>query len=201
MRLWMQIGPHNVSVAFILAAAPFTLYAQNAPLPVKPGLWDMSVSVSRVMALPPEAEARIAALPPAQQAQVRAMMSGGAAGGGSQPIVTTRQVCFPAQATMDSLLNQAQQNPGMQCSFTNRVQTATGASFDISCTGQMGTAKGHTEFHATDDEHMTSTSHMTITATSQGRTGNTTMDSTTKGKFLSADCGDVKPVGPPPQAK
>ena len=81
MRLWMQIGPHNVSVAFILAAAPFTLYAQNAPLPVKPGLWDMSVSVSRVMALPP-----------AQQAQVRAMMSGGAAGGGSQPIVTTRQV-------------------------------------------------------------------------------------------------------------
>jgi hypothetical protein len=196
MKAWMHNKTCSFGVVLVLSAAPLTLLAQNAPLPVKPGLWEMSVSVSRVMALPPEAEARIAAMPPEQQAQVRAMMSGGAAGG--KPMVNTTQVCMAGQASMDTLLNRAQQNPGMQCSFTNRVQTANGASFDISCTGQVGTAKGHTEFHAIDDEHLTSTSHVAITASSQGRTGNTTMDSTTTGKFVSADCGDVKPFTPPP---
>ena len=199
MKAWHKKA-YSLGVVFVLSPAPLTLLAQSAPLPVKPGLWEMSGSVTRVTPLPPDAEAKIAALPPAQQAQVRAMMSGGA-GGGGKPITTTKQVCYAAQTTMDSMLNQAQHSPGMQCSFTNRVQTAHGASFDISCTGQMGSAQGHTEFHAIDDEHMSSTSHMTITASSHGSTSNTTTDITTTGKFLNADCGDVKPFTPGAPAK
>jgi hypothetical protein len=161
----------------------------------------MSANVARTTALPPEAEARIAALPPAQQAQVRAMMAGGGPGGAAKPMATTRQTCVTGQMSMDNLLNQAQQSPGMQCTYSNRTQTATGASFDTSCTGQMGSAQGHTQFHATDAEHMTSTTHMTITSSARGSSNSSTMDITTTGKFVSADCGDVKPMGAPPAAK
>src|SRR5450631_3187160 len=118
MRLHPQVW--SVAASLFLAAAAFGAHAQGAPIPVKPGLWETQVSVTHVMALPPEAEAKIAALPAAQQAQVRSMMGGGAS---AAPVVTTKQICMTAHASMDSMLNRAQQTPGMQCSFTNRVQT------------------------------------------------------------------------------
>ena len=87
---------------------------------------------------------------------------------------------------------------GMQCSFTNRVQTAQGASYDISCTGPMGSAQGHTSYHATDDEHFSSTIHLTVNGKSQGQSMTMTRDMSTTGTYVSADCGDVKPMGAAP---
>ncbi len=186
-------GALNCGAALLVLAAPFAVLAQSSP--VKPGLWDTQSSVNRTMQLPPDVEAKIAAMPAAQQAQVRSMM-GGSMGGGA-PVSTSRQVCYAPQTSMDSLLSQAQQSPGMQCTFSNRAQNAGGGSVDISCTGQMGTAKGHTEFKLADEEHWSSTTHMTMTGTSNGHTMNSTIDATTTGKFVSADCGDVKPYTPP----
>ena len=77
--------------------------------------------------------------------------------------------------------------------FVVRVQTADGAAFDMSCASDQGTAKGHMEFHMPDTEHVNGTAHITITGTAQGRTMNTTVDSTTTAKWLGADCGNVKP--------
>jgi hypothetical protein len=144
--------------------------------------------------MPPEVEARIAAMPAAQQAQMRSMMGGM---GGGTPVATTRQVCIAPQTSVDSMLNRTQQSQGMSCTISNKTQTATGASFDIDCTGQMGSGKGHTDVHLIDDDHVSSTSHMTLTGRSQGHTVNSTVDVTTTAKFMSADCGDVKPFGPP----
>jgi hypothetical protein len=176
-----------------LLAVPIAVCAQS---PVKPGLWETQVSMTRAMQMPPEVEAKIAAMPPAQQAQMRSMM-GGAAGGGA-PVVTTRQVCIAPDTTVDSMMNRAQQSPGMSCTISNKAQTANGVSFDITCTGQMGSAKGHTDVRATDSDHVTSTSHITVTGTSQGHTMNSTVDTTTTAKFVGADCGDVKPYTGPP---
>ena len=53
----------------------------------------------------------------------------------------------------------------------------------------QGTATGHTEFHMANDEHWTSTTH--ITADMAGR--HVTMQSTITSKYLGAQCGDVKP--------
>jgi hypothetical protein len=191
VTVWTHTKLSGLAVALILSASPCHLHAQSLPIPVKPGLWEMQGSIVTATPLPPEAEAKIAALPPAQQAQIRSMM-----GGGSKPVTTTRQMCLGAQASMDSLLKQSQQSAGMQCSFSNKVQTASGASFDMSCTGQVGSAQGHTEFRSIDDEHLSSTVHMTISSTSHGTTTNSTVDTTTTGKFLKADCGDVKPFNP-----
>jgi Protein of unknown function (DUF3617) len=96
------------------------------------------------------------------------------------------------------MLDRAQQNPAMKCSFTNRRQTATGASFDMACTTAQGSATGHQEYRITDDSHATSSTHMTITMSANGRTMNSAMDATSASKFVSADCGDVKPLGTPP---
>ena len=195
MKARMQMKCWGLSCLLVGLAAPVALHGQSAPIPVKPGLWETEVSITHVTALPSEVEARIAAMPPAQQTQVRTMM-----GADAKPVVTTTQVCY-AQASMDSLLSQAQQSSRMQCSFTNRVQTAQGASFDLSCAGEVGTATGHVEYHWIDDQHAISTSHMTVAGSSRGMTVNSTVDTTTKGKFVKADCGDVKPFDPPAGAK
>jgi hypothetical protein len=204
MRLWMQIKPCSLTAALLLSAAPLTLLAQSTPLPVKPGLWEMQSNANRpgqaasgAPALPPEAEAKIAALPPAQQAQVRAMMSA-SAGGAARPAPTTIKVCLAGQPSLDSMLNQSQRSSGMQCTFTNRSQTANGVSFDTSCTGPQGNAKGHTEIHLIDDEHVSSSNHMTISGSANGHDFNSTIDASSTGRFVSADCGDVKPLGAPP---
>ena len=86
----------------------------------------------------------------------------------------------------------------MKCSFTNRVQTARGASYDMSCTGPMGSAQGHTDYHLIDDEHFSSTIHLTVNGKSQGQSMTMTRDMSTTGTYVSADCGDVKPMGAAP---
>jgi hypothetical protein len=191
MRLSLRDGLLICCIAFAIVAAPFSLHAQSVPIPIKPGLWESQISSTNTMSLPPEVEAKIAAMPAAQQAQVRSMMGGSA--GGSAPTSVTSKSCVAAQTSMDALLNQQQNRSGMKCTFTNRVQTADGASFDTSCTTPQGTANGHSTFHMTDDEHVNGTTHMTLDMTSNGRTMQATIDSTYTTKYLGADCGDVKP--------
>jgi hypothetical protein len=144
------------------------------------------------MSLSPDMEAKIAAMPPDQQARVKAMMGGGG------PMSSTTKRCIAGVTTMDSLLDQSQNRPGAKCTFTNRKQSASGSSFDTTCTMPQGTITGHSEFHMVDSEHMTGTTHMEGSMT--GRNGNAMpvkMSSTMTSKYLGADCGDVKPYTPP----
>ena len=85
----------------------------------------------------------------------------------------------------------------MQCTYSNKVQTARGASFDMSCTGPMGKAQGHAEYKMPDDEHVTSTVHISMAGNAQGTPMNMSRDISSTGKFVKADCGDVKPFGTP----
>jgi Protein of unknown function (DUF3617) len=177
-----------VGVAALVGGAVAT--GQGTPIPVKLGLWETTVSSSNQMSLPPEAEARIAALPPDQQAMVRSRMGGA-------PVAQTHKSCVASQTTMDALLNREQNHPDAKCTFSNRTQTSTGASFDTVCTMPQGTMKGHSEFHMVDSDHLTGTTHMS--GTMSGRNGQSTtmnMTSTMTSKYLGADCGDVKPSGP-----
>ncbi len=191
MRLSLPDGLLICCITLGIIAASISLYGQSAPIPIKPGLWESQISSTNTMSLPPEVEAKIAAMPAAQQAQVRSMMGGSA--GGSAPTSITSKSCFAPGTSMDALLNQQQNRPGMKCTFTNRVQTADGASFDTSCTTAQGTANGHSTFHHVDDEHVTGTTHMTLNMAANGRTMSSTIDSTSTMKYVGADCGDVKP--------
>ena len=177
----------SLVLAFLFTVA----VAQDAPIPIKLGLWETTVSSTNEMQLPPEAEARIAAMPAAQQAQVRSMMGGGT------PVTTTHKSCVASQTTMDALLNQAQEHAGVKCTFTNRKQTATTASFDTSCVTQQGTMTGHSEFQMADSDHVSGTTKMSGTMTGpRGGTMTMNITSTSTSKYVGADCGDVKPYTP-----
>jgi hypothetical protein len=179
--------------AAIFLAIPFSACAQGTPVPIKAGLWETESSITNTMALPPELEAKIAAMPPAQQAQMRAMMPGAA---GGKPMVVTGKSCIASSMSLDGFLNQQQQRSQMKCTFTNRVQTSDGASFDTSCVSPQGTATGHTQIHLVDDDHVTGSTHITMDGSAQGHSMHMTVDSTTSSRFLGADCGDVKPYTP-----
>jgi hypothetical protein len=102
-----------------------------------------------------------------------------------------------AKATTPSdLLSQAQQKAGAKCTFSNQQVTASGMSFDISCTTAQGTASGHAQFTMADSEHGAGTTHMTVAASANGHSMNATMDGTSTYTYLGADCGDVKPDSP-----
>jgi hypothetical protein len=170
----------------LVMACAAGLRAQSA-IPIKPGLWQTTVNGTSTMAMSPDMEAKIAAMPAAQQEMIRSRM-----GGGTPTKVATKS-CVAEATSMDSLMNQAQQK-NTKCTFTNRVQTADGASFDTSCVSPQGTASGHAEFHMSDSEHVTGTIHMTADMT--GRSGGTThmtIDNKMTSTYQGTDCGTVKP--------
>lgn len=187
MRSVARLGIALAASTLLLASAD--LVAQSAT--IKAGLWETEISVTTQMTLPPEAEARIAALPPEQQAMIRARMAGG------KPTTSTNRSCVAPNTTVDSLLNQqTQRNGSMQCTVSNRSVTSSGGSFDTTCTGEGSTATAHVEFTRSDDEHATGKMHMTMNSTRNGRTMNGSSESVVKYKYIGADCGDVKPMGP-----
>lgn len=183
----MRLQASGVVALGCLIGAMGIARAQSSTLPVKQGLWETQVTVTSQMSLPPDVEGKIAAMPAAQQAMIRQNMGGG------KPTSSTNQSCIASQVTMDQFLNKQQQNTQMKCTFTNRQQTATGASFDTSCTTPQGTATGHSQFTFVDDEHVTGQTHMTVNMTSAKGSAQSTMDSTMSMKYLGADCGSVKP--------
>jgi hypothetical protein len=147
-----RIGGGAVLILLAAAAAVAAL-AQVASTPIKQGLWETTATSTNVMSMPPDVEARIAAMPADQQAMVRSRMGGA-------PVSSTNKSCVATQETMNSLMDQAQQKPGMKCTFSNRKETASSVSFDISCTTPEGVVTGHSEFQMADSEHGAGTTHV-----------------------------------------
>lgn len=174
--------------AIALTTAATFAHAQSSN-PIKAGLWETTVTTTMQMQLPPELQARIAAMTPQQQAMMKANMPGMM--GGGTPTTTTTHSCSTDQTVQD-LLNQAQQK-GTQCKLTNQTQTATGMSFDISCTVPQGSATGHSTFTMADGDHVSGTTHMTVNMTSARGSGSMNMDSTMSSHYLGSDCGSVAP--------
>jgi hypothetical protein len=173
---------------FVLVMAFGTgVKAQTAPVPIKAGLWQTTISGTNTVTLPPDQEARIAALPPAQQAMIRNMSSG------TKPTTSTTKSCAAQQTSLNEIMSQAQQS-NTKCSFTNQTQTASGTSFDVSCVSPQGTASGHAQFQMADTEHVTGSIHLTADATSPNSGSmHMTIDNTVTSKYLGTDCGTVKP--------
>jgi hypothetical protein len=55
-------------------------------------------------------------------------------------------------------------------------------------------SKGHIDFQLPDTEHFSGTSNTTVTGTVRGTPVNMAIDKSFTAKFLSSDCGSVKPV-------
>jgi hypothetical protein len=154
----------TLCTASLLLLGVSALPAQLADIPLKPGLWNTQV---------------VAKL--------------GLNDNDNEPIVS--QACFTAGTTISGYLAAMTKSaPEVQCTMSNKVQTANHIAFDTTCTSPHATSKTHSDFQLADSEHFTGSSHSTVVGTAQNHPINMEMNKTFTAKFLSSNCGDVKPL-------
>jgi hypothetical protein len=150
-----------------LAAAAQT--PTPAPPPIKMGLWQSSVTVkmSGMDNLPPSAAA----------ASTHTMVY---------------RSCMTADSWNKAMQSMQSAQQKMDCTTSRMQQDSHQLSFDESCTAQQGyTSSIHVQMLLDSDEAMHGTSNVKMTgpAFPQGMS----MSSTITSKFISSDCGDIKP--------
>ena len=165
-------------ILLFAAVAGAQTAAPAAPPPVKMGLWETS-STSHIAGLQ---------LPPDVAAQLKAM--GRSLPGGTHTLIT--QGCLTPEEWQKQMADM-NKPPDSDCKTTNRQVTPRSVSFDISCKSENGaTTNGHWEMHVVDNEHGQGSAHMT--SSTPGPNGqNLTMDMTFNSRYLSSNCGAVKP--------
>jgi len=110
--------------------------------------------------------------------------------------------CFSAGTTLGDYLTATNKAvSGTQCSIANKAQSAHGIAYDTACNSPSMSTKGHIDFQLPDAEHFNGTSHTTVVGTVQGSAVNMAIDKTFTAKFVTSDCGSVKPVVVPASSK
>ncbi len=173
----------------VLAAACLPAAAQT----MKPGLWEIHNNMKggemdQAMA---EMQKSMAQMSPQQRKQMEAAMAqqgvklAPSAGGGM-----AMQMCFTKEMVER---NDVPMQDG--CRTTMNQRSGNTHKFAFTCSNPPSSGEGQVTYAGPEAY----TSKMTMTMASQGRTETTTME--TKGKWLKADCGNVKPVAMPPAKK
>ena len=171
----------------VLPAATLTLCALCAHAQTQvPGLWEHSFSMKsqggemeKAMA---EMEKQMAAMPPEQRKQMEQMMASRGVGMGAQG--TTVKVCL----TKEDVARQSE--PKFREGCTQQVVQRTGNTMKVKfeCSKPQPLS-GEGEMTFVSDKAYTGKS--TVTTQADGKPRQMTMEMS--GKWLAADCGDIKP--------
>ena len=169
--------------AAVLAAASLPAAAQS----MKPGLWEINnktnnPQMDQAMA---EMQKQMASMPPAQRKQMEAMlaqqgvkMGKPGAGGG-----------MTVQSCMTREMSERHDMPMQEgCRVTKNERSGNTMKMAFTCTNPPSSGEGRFTFTGAEAY----TSEMTVRTTVEGQPHTTTMN--TSGKWLKADCGNVKPV-------
>lgn len=160
---------------------------------MKPGLWEITNKMggsgdsgAKMAAAMEQMQKQMASMPPEQRKQMEKMMAQqgvnmapGAGGGMSVRVCITREMAArnetPAQTRGDCKHEQAQKNGN-----TTR--------FKFTCTKPPSTGEGEVTVNSPESYTM----KMKMTSQAKGKPEQMTMDA--QGRFVSSDCGSVKPV-------
>ena len=151
---------------------------------LKPGLWEMQIKNPEMEAALKQMQQQMAAMPADQRAQMEKMMSqkGAAMGTGG-----AMRVCHSA----DSLKQRGPVNEEPGC--TTRTQwAASGGTFEMTCTDGR---KGKGEFSMIGSDAYRSSFEMT-----DPKMPGKPFKMEQTGRWISADCGNLKPAGSAPPA-
>jgi hypothetical protein len=178
-----------VVAAAACAALALPLSAQT----LKPGLWEISnkmdnPEINQQMA---QMQQQLAAMPPEQRKQMEAMMAqrgmkmGTGAGG-----VTSMQICMTKEMTErnDLWMQQQQQS---NCKITSQSRSGNTMKMAYSCPNPPSSGEGEFTYNGSDAY----SSRMTVTSMRGGKPQVMKMEGS--GKWLGADCGNIKPIAPP----
>ncbi len=156
-----------------------------------PGLWE---NTSTMKDSSPEGAARMAKMPAEQRKMMEQMMAkqgGGDAMGMLAGKPTTARVCItPEQAARDDTPSH-----DARCKSDSVERSGKTMRAKFSCSGD-DKATGETEYTLTSDKAFSG--RVVVTSTRQGQLNR--MEITQTGRWLAADCGEVKPLPPPPNS-
>lgn len=175
----------TLAAGALLAAACLPLSAQT----MKPGLWEMHNKMQGGGADDPMAELQkqMAQMPPQQRKQMEAAMAAQgvkmvpSAGGGM-----ATQMCFTREMV-------ERDDVPMQegCKVTQNTRSGNTQKFAFSCSNPPSSGEGQVTYGGPESY----SSRMTVKTSAGGAPQVTTME--TRGKWLKADCGNVKPMPVP----
>jgi hypothetical protein len=176
-----------VKRTMVVASALIPIAALADKLDVKPGLWETITSTEiggmnspAMPAIPPEV---LAKMPPEQRDRMQAMMN---SRGPGSPITT--KSCVTEKDLERGL--RPETNKEQSCKVDSVSIHGKTQEAHVTCTNSRGTSTGVFKMTATSREAYEGT--MDMDASVNGRT--MTVKLQMKGKWLAANCGDVKPI-------
>lgn len=177
----------SLLAAAVLAALSLSAAAQS----LKPGLWEVTNKTSgnpqmeQAMA---EMQKQLASMPPAQRKQMEEAMAKqgmkmtAGAGGMAMQICMTKEMAEGTPVQMD---------PKSDCKVTSQSRSGNTTKMAYACSNPPSSGEG--TFTSNGPEAYTS--RMVTKTTHQGKAETLTMEGS--GKWLKADCGNIKPMQPP----
>lgn len=182
-----------LSLASLVASgaclASLPLQAQT----LKPGLWEMSTKMQsasgQMESQMAQAQKQMAALPPEQRKMMEEMMArqgvkmGGTTPGGGMTV----KVCLTKEMV------ERNEVPAQQgdCKTTTQPRSGNSMKMSFVCTNPASSGEGQVTFVSPEAY----TSKMNVNTTVQGRPEKMAIDA--NGKWLAADCGNVRPLAMP----
>ena len=176
-----------------LAAFTLALATGASAQSTKPGLWEINTKMQSASGEMEKAmanmEKQLAGMSPEQRKQMQDMMarqgmSLGTSGGGGMSMKT----CLTKEMAERNELPQQQQG---DCKSTQAPRSGNTVKFSYVCTQPPSSGEGVMTFNG-DTAY---TMKMNATTNVKGKPEKMSMDAS--GKWLSADCGNIKPVTPP----
>jgi hypothetical protein len=184
-------------IRLIVAAGAAVAVLPVAAQSLKPGLWEVSNKMQggsgQMQSAMSEMQQQLASMPPEQRKMMEEQMAkagvkmgkAGPAGGMSVQVCMTREMAERNEVP-------AQQG---DCKTTNQARTGNSMKMAFACTNPPSSGEGQFTFSSPEAY----TSRMTVNTQVDGKPEKITMEGT--GRWLSADCGNVKPLGPQGQKK
>jgi hypothetical protein len=181
-RLWRNAALTLLAIAVLPAMAQST----------KPGLWEInnkmggSAEMDKAMA---QMQQQMAGMPPAQRKQMEDMMAkqGMSMGAGSGGGISVK-VCMTREMVERNEMAQPQQG---DCKSTASPRVGNTQKISFTCTQPPSSGEGQITFTSNEAYTM----KMVTTTTVKGKPEKMTLEGS--GKWLSADCGAIKPMSPP----
>jgi hypothetical protein len=187
-----RFHPETPMRSSLVAAAAAALCIASLPASaqtMKPGLWEINNKMGggqmdQAMA---EMHKQMAQMPPAERKQMEDMlakqgvrMSPGAGGGMTVQMCMTKEMAERNDMPMQD-----------GCRMTQNTRSGNTMKMAYACTNPPSSGEGQVTFSSPEAY----SSKMTMRMQEKGKTETMTMDTT--GKWLKADCGNVKPFTPP----
>ena len=162
---------------------------------IRPGLWENTVTVksdnAQVNAAMEQMKQRMASMTPEQRAQMEKAMAAHGGSGFNPGAPNVVRTCV----TKEQIARGFHPEERGHCSRTNVSTSGKVTNFDFACQSERGSnISGHGVYTELSDSAYTSSTSADMVSPKMTMH----IENQMTGKFISSDCGDVKPFEPPP---